>query len=79
MLIRSYSRLKNAKICFDSKARIMLDRNHKLTELLILYLHHKMLHHGVKQTSTKFRQQHWITRGRSCVKKNIHPLLYVKS
>ena len=31
MLIRSYSRLKNARIPFDSKAPIMLDRNHKLT------------------------------------------------
>ena len=30
MLIRSYSRLKNARIPFDSKAPIMLDRNHKL-------------------------------------------------
>ena len=38
-----------------------------------------MLQHGVKQTSAKFRQQYWITRGRSCVKKVIHPLLYVKS
>ena len=37
MLIRSYSRLKNAKIPFDNKAPIMLYRNHKLTELLILY------------------------------------------
>ena len=32
MLIRSYSRLKNAKICFDREAQIMLDRNHKLKE-----------------------------------------------
>ena len=47
-LIRSYSRLKNAKIPFDSKAPIMLDRNHKLTELLILYSHYKVLYRGVK-------------------------------
>ena len=65
MLIRSYSRLKNAKIPFDSKAPIMLDRNHKLTELLILYSRHEVLHRGVKQTLTEFRQQYWITRGRS--------------
>ena len=55
MLIRSYSRLKSAKIPFDSKAPIMLDRNHKQTELLILYSHHEVLHHGVKQTLTEFR------------------------
>ena len=78
MLIRSYSRLKNAKIPFDSKAPIMLDRNHTLTELLILYSHHKVLHRGVKQTLTEFRQQYWITRGRSCVKKVIHPCIICK-
>ena len=77
-LIRSYSRLKNAKIPFDSKAPIMLDRNHKLTELLILYSHLKVLHRGVKQTLTEFRQQYWITRGRSCVKKVIHPCIICK-
>ena len=65
MLIRSCSRLKNAKIPFDSKAPIMLDRNHKLTELLILYSRHEVLHRGVKQTLTEFRQQYWITHGRS--------------
>ena len=71
--------MKNAKNPFDSKAPIMLDRNHKLTELLILYSHQKVLYHGVKQTLTKFRQQYWITRGRSCVKKLFTLVLYVKS
>ena len=32
MLIRSYSRLKNAKIRVDREAQIMLDRKHKLKE-----------------------------------------------
>ena len=78
MLIRSCSRLKNAKIPFDSKAPIMLDRNHKLTELLILYSHNKILHRGVKQTLTEFRQQYWITRARRYVKKVIHPCITCK-
>ena len=42
MLIRVYSRFNTAEIPFDSKAPLMLDRNHKLTELLILYSHHKV-------------------------------------
>ena len=80
MFIRLYSRLKNAKILFDNKAPIMLDRNHKLCliELLILYLHHKVLHGGVKQTFNEFRQQDWITSGRSCVKRFIHPCIICK-
>ena len=58
----------------------MLDRNHKLCliELLILYLHHKVLHGGVKQTFNKFRQQDWITSGRSCVKRFNHPCIICK-
>ena len=47
----------------------MFERHHKLTEILFLYSHYKVLHRGVKQTLTKFRQQYWITRGKSCVKK----------
>ena len=79
MLIRSYNRLKNVKIPFDNKAPITLDRNYKLTELLILYSNHKVLDRGVKQTLTEFRQQYWITRDRSCVKRLFNLLLYVKS
>ena len=73
-----YSRLKNAKILFDSKALILLDRNHKLIELLILYSHPNVLQYGVQQTLTEFRQQFWITCGRSCVKKVIHTCVICK-
>ena len=77
-LIRSYNRLKNVKTPFDNKAPITLDRNYKLTELLILYSNHKVLHRGVKQTLTEFRQQYWITRDRSCVEKVIQPFIICK-
>ena len=70
--------MRNAKIPFDSKAPITLERNHKLTEILILYSHYKVLHRGVKQTLTKFRQQYWITGGNSCVKKVISPCILCK-
>ena len=56
----------------------MLERNHKLTEISILYLHDKVLHRGVKQTLTKFKQQYWITGGKSCVKKVISPYILCK-
>jgi hypothetical protein len=77
-IIRSHSRLKNANIPYDTKAPIMLDREHRLTELIILHAHLKSLHRGVKQTLTELRSQYWVTRGRSLVKKVIHPCVVCK-
>ena len=72
-VIRSYSRLKNAKIPFDMKAPIYLNREHKLVDILVYYSHLKVLHRGVKQTLTEFRSNYWVTRGRSLVKKLLRP------
>ena len=77
-IIRSFSRLKNAKIPFDTKAPVMLDRNQKLADLLVLYYHLKVLHRGVKQTLTELRSKYWITSGRSFVKKIINPCVVCK-
>ena len=68
-LLRSYSRLKNAKIPFDSKAPVLINKKHKLAEILVNYAHLKILHRGVKQTLTELRSMYWLTRGRSFVKK----------
>ena len=72
-VIRSYSRLKNAKIPFNMKAPIFVNRDHRLAEILVYYYHLKVLHRGVKQTLTELRSNYWITRGRSFVKKLLHP------
>ena len=71
-VVRSYSRLKNAKIPFDTKATIIVNQKHKLAELIVYYSHLKVLHRGVKQTLTEIRSNYWITRGRSYVKKLLH-------
>ena len=72
-LVRSYSRLKNAKIPFDTKSPIFINREHKLADILVHYFHQKVMHRGVKQTLTELRSKFWITRGRSFVKKLINP------
>ena len=72
-VIRTYSRLKNAKVPFDSKAPIFLNKKHKLAELIVYYSHCKCLHRGVKQTLAELRSSYWITRGRSYVKKLLRP------
>ena len=77
-LIRSYSRLKNAKIPFDSKAPIFINKAHKLAEILVNYAHLKVLHRGIKQTLTELRVMYWVTRGRNFVKKLIGPCIVCK-
>ena len=72
-VMRSYSRLKHAKIPFDTKAPIFIDREHKLAKILVYYYHTKVMHRGVKQTLTEFRSRFWITRGRSFMRKLIKP------
>ena len=70
-IIRSYSRLKNAVMPFETKSPMFIQRNHKLAELIVGYSHLKVLHRGVKQTLTELRTFYWITRGRSFVQKLI--------
>ena len=77
-IIRSHSRLKNAKIPYDSKAPIMISKEHKLADLIVNYFHLKVLHNGVKQTLTEIRSMFWITRGRNFVKKLIRPCTVCK-
>ena len=72
-VVRSYSRLKNARIPFDTKTPILINREHKLAEMLVHYMHQKVLHRGVKQTLTELRGLYWIIRGRSFVKRLLKP------
>ena len=67
--------MKNACLPEDTKAPIILSRNHRLAKLLVLYCHVKVYHRGVRQTLTEFRSIYWITRGRSFVKKVIRPCI----
>ena len=48
-LIRSYSRLKNANIPYDSKAPVFVNKEHKLAEILVYYFYLKVLHRGVNR------------------------------
>ena len=77
-IIRSYSRLKHAKVPFDTKVPMIINKKHKLAELIVYHSHMKVLHRGVKQTLTEIRSQYWITRGRNFVKKLIYPCTVCK-
>ena len=68
-IMRCHGRLENAPLPFESKFPILLNSDHKLTELLVKETHYRNLHSGTKQTLTDLRQRFWIVKGRSFVKK----------
>ena len=71
-LLRSFSRLKNANIPYDTKAPILVNTNHKLAELIVYYCPLRVLHRATKQTLTEVRSMFWITRGRRFISKLLH-------
>eukprot|EP00795_Rhopilema_esculentum_P015986 gene15986-7318_t len=65
MLIRCEGgRLKNSSLPFDSRHPILVPRHHKITSLLILSCHDKVMHNGTKQTLAELRSRFWIIKGR---------------
>ena len=74
-VIRSYGRMKHANIPDHARAPILLSKEHRLSILLVLYYHLKVMHRGVKQTLNEIRANYWVTKGRSFVKKIILPCI----
>ena len=62
-----------------TKAPILLSKEHRLSTLVILYCHLKVMHREVKQTLNEIRSNYWITRGRYFVKKVISPCVICKT
>ena len=71
-------RLMNSDLEEQSKQPIILPRDHKFTQLIILDCHHRVHHCKVKGTLTELRSRFWVTRGRQVVKKLIKPCLICK-
>ena len=68
-IYRSMGRIIKAELPYDTKVPIMLCTKHKLAELIVLDVHEKNMHVGVKHSITQLRRKFWITRARSFVKK----------
>ena len=72
-IIRTFSRMNNACLPTEAKAPIFLSKDHRLSELIVLYCHSKAYHRGVRQTLNEFRANYWITCGRFFIKKILRP------
>ena len=65
-------RLEHSDLGEESKQPIILPRDHRFTELLILDCHQRVHHCKVKGTLAELRSRFWVTKGRQVVKKVIN-------
>ena len=72
-ILRCKDRLENSDLDFVGKFPILLPNGHKFSELVVLNMHSKMGHEGLRVTLTEVRSKYWIPRGRQFVKKIIKP------
>ena len=70
-LIKCRGRLENAELEIESREPLVLPRDHRLTELVILECHKGLHHSGVRATLTQLRTRFWVPKGRQVVKKLI--------
>ena len=71
-LYRCKGRLNNAPLPYHTRSPVILTKDHRLAELLVLYAHRQVKHMKTKQTLTELRQRFWICRGRNFVRQILH-------
>ena len=75
-LYRTMSRIGNAdSLSYDTKYPIILNRDHRLTELLVWGAHNRIRHLGDRQTLAEICCCYWVPRRKSFVKKILHRCL----
>jgi len=68
-IIRCCGRFKNSDLDKIKKFPILLPRKDRFNDLLVLYIHNEIKHFGVNHTLCEVRQNYWLLRGRSEVKR----------
>ena len=68
-IIRSRGPIAHANVPYDTKEPIMLDRNHKLTEMIIWHCHDIVKHDGLRETLAEIQSRFWITQSKGLVKR----------
>ena len=72
-LLVCQGRLENSDLDIESKYPIILPKEHKLAQLIVLDCHEKVHHLKVRATLAELRSRFWITSGRQFVKKILKP------
>lgn len=71
-ILRVGGRLGNSNFKFNKKYPIVLSSKHKLTELLFVREHKRLLHAGPQLLLANIREQFWPIAGRNLARKTFH-------
>ena len=67
-----FYRIKHAKLAEKTRTPIILERNHRLSELIVWDCHKRVMRNGVRETLAEFQSQYLVTKSMSFVKKILH-------
>lgn len=70
-VLRAGGRLENAHISYDAKHQIILPSHHRVTTLIIESCHQEVGHLGEAYVLSSLRQNYWIIKGKSAVRKAV--------
>ncbi|XP_064486068.1 uncharacterized protein LOC135398613 [Ornithodoros turicata] len=71
-ILRITGRLQRGEESEEVKHPIVLPKDHRFTQLLIVRAHRRLLHSGVRDTLVELRELYWIIQARQAVKKELY-------
>ena len=77
-VLRAGGRISEAPIALEAKFPMIVPPKHHVTRLLIQAFHQKLAHAGQDHILAKLREQVWIPKGRSAVRKVVRSCLTFK-
>ena len=77
-VLRVGGRIPEAPIALEAKFPMIVPPKHHVTQLLIQAYHHKLAHAGQDHILAQLREQFWIPKGRSAVRKVVRSCLTCK-
>jgi hypothetical protein len=68
-IFKCVGQLNNSDLELEAQKPIILPRDHKLTEMIIIECHAKIHHGGIRATLTELRSRFWVPKGRQTIKR----------
>ena len=64
--------MHNADLLSEAVTPILLDKSHRLAELIVTEAHQQVQHSGVKATLTEVHSRYWLVKRRQFVRNQIY-------
>ena len=74
-LLRVGGRLEHSPLPEETRHPLILPRDHRVTSLMIMAIHERLMHAGGDHVLNELRQQYWVPRARETVKKTVYGCL----